>query len=316
MTNTTVFGSEKVITEKISEADLKTYFVGFDIDDNGESKYRWKELINLLQNVIFEFAFGHHLDPDPTKLIDQLTDAAKSIYKIDVFKNAKEIYVDNDSYIDDDNKDLKKYLSRGEFGELILHLILRDFHNTIPLLSKVHFKDSYGVPVHGFDAVHIQPENETIWLGESKLYMDGKKGVEALIKDIKEHFQSDYLNSEFMIISKKIEPYDNIPEKDEWLNLMDGKTKLKDKLNSVTIPLLCTYSSDNFSKHNDEDLEEFIEDYEREVRNLKARFDAKNDHTLKTNLNIILLLFPVKCKNELIRRMHNKLYTMQGLQDE
>lgn len=316
MNNKTIFGSEKVITERLSEVDLKTYFVGFDIDDNGDSNYRWKEFINLLQNVIFEFAFGHHIEPDSAKIIDQLTDAARSIYKIDIFKEAKEIYVDNESYIDDDDKDMKKYLKRGEFGELILHLILRDFHNTIPLVSKVYFKDSYGVTVHGFDAVHIQPESETIWLGESKLYMDGKKGVKALIDDIKEHIQRDYLNSEFMIISKKIEPYDNIPEKEKWLNLMEGKTKLKDVLKSVTIPLLCTYSSENFSKHNDECIEEFIEDYEKEVRDLKTYFDAKYNHPLKTNLNIVLLLFPVKCKNELIRRIHKKLYTLQGLQDE
>jgi len=316
MEKETPFDSEKIIEERISEADLKTYLVGFDIDDEGENKYRWKELINLLQNVIFEFAFGHHLDPDSTKLIDQLSDAAKSIYKIEEFRKVKEIYVDNSGYIDDDDEDLKKYLKKGEFGELILHLILRDFHNTIPLLSKIYFKDSYGVTVHGFDAVHIQPDNKTIWLGESKLYTDGKKGVEALIQDIKEHFQRDYLNNEFVIISKKIEPYDNIPQKEEWLKLMNKKSKLKDVLNSVTIPLLCTYSSNNFTKHNDENLKEFIEDYEKEVRNLKKHFDEKNDHPLKSDLNIILLLFPVQCKNELIRRMHKKLHILQGLQDE
>jgi hypothetical protein len=34
-----------------------------------------------------------------------------------------------------------KDLARGEFGELILHLLLRDFHDTVPLLSKIYFKD-------------------------------------------------------------------------------------------------------------------------------------------------------------------------------
>ena len=310
------FNSAKIIEERISEADLNTYLVGFDINDHNESKYRWKELINLLQEVIFEFAFGHHLEPDRTKLIAQLSNAAKSIYRIEEFIKVKEIYVDNCSCIDDDDGLRKSDLKRGEFGELILHLLLRDFHSTVPLLSKIYFKDSYGVPVHGFDAVHIQPENKTMWLGESKLYTDGKKGVEALIKDIKEHFQCDYLNNEFMIISKKIEPYDNIPEKEEWLQLMDGKSKLKDILNSVTIPLLCTYSSDNFSSYDDENQSEFVESYEKEVRNLKKNFDEKNDHPLRSNLNIVLLLFPVQCKNELIKRLHKKLYTLQGLEDE
>lgn len=57
--------------------------------------------------------------------LSKLTDAAKSIYKIDSFQKVKDIY-DNNGAIDDDLED--KYLRRGEFGELILHLLLRDFY--------------------------------------------------------------------------------------------------------------------------------------------------------------------------------------------
>ncbi len=97
---------------------------------------------------------------------------------------------------------------------------------------------------------------------------------------------------------------------------MDKNTKLTDLFKSITIPLVCTYTSDNFTKYDDENLQEFIEDYEKEVRELKKYFDENNDHPLKTNLNIILLLFPVKCKNELVRRMHKKLYLLQEIEDE
>lgn len=194
---------------------------------------------------------------------------------------------------------------------MILHLLLRDFHKTIPLLSKIYFKDSYSHTVHGFDGVHIQPDSKSLWLGESKLYTDGKAGIKELIKDIKEHFKKDYLQDEFNIISKKIKPYDNIPEKDDWLNLMDQKTKLQDILSSVTIPLICTYSSANFNSYSTE-LENNIK---KEVEEMKNHFDSNNDHPLKTQLNIILLLFPVKCKKELVKRMHKKLYTLQSLND-
>lgn len=316
MREDTPFGSEKVIVQHISNADLKTYFVGFDINDSDEKIYRWKKFTNLLQKVIPEFAFGHHegTTVDLTKINDILCDAAKSIYKIKEFKETRDLYLDG-KYISDDDEE-KKYLKRGEFGELILHLLLRDFHNTIPLLSKIYFKDAYGSTVHGFDAVHIQPESKTLWLGESKLYIDGKKGIRALISDIKNHFKEDYLESEFNIISKKIKPYINIPEKEYWLNLMDKNTKLSDILKSITIPLVCTYTSNNFTKYDDEALKGFIEEYEREVKDLKKYFDDNNDHPLKTKLNIILLLFPVKCKNELVKRMHKKLYNLQMIEDE
>src|SRR5690606_10364870 len=193
----------------------------------------------------------------------KLVEAAQAIYKIDSFQKAKDIYLNNGSITDDvDDKSLR----RGEFGELILHLLLRDFHNTIPLLSNVYFKDSFGHTVHGFDAVHIEPTTKTLWLGESKLYTQGKAGIKALIKDIEEHIKSDYLESEFLIISKKLKHFDNIPEKDYWLDLMSKSTKLIDQITAINIPLLCTYNCDLFRNHSDENSQLFVDEYIKEMR--------------------------------------------------
>lgn len=307
-----IFNSDRVIKQKISEANLATYLVGFDFDDSGIKAYRWDDLISVLTDVIPEFAFGFHngsCTPN-TQLVKKVCDAAKSIYNIDIFQQVRDIY-SNNGHITDDVTD--QYLRKGEFGELILHLLLRDFHSTIPLISKIYFKDSLGLPVHGFDAVHVQPNTRALWLGESKLYIDGKKGIQALIDDILNHFKRDYLKQEFTIVSRKIEPFDNIPEKNHWLNILDSSTTLEEQLNSITIPLLCTYSSDSFNSYNDETLPDFIRDYETEVRDLQRYFDTNNNHPLKTNLNIILLLFPVKCKVELVKRLHHNLSLLQGV---
>lgn len=308
----TIFGSQKVITEHISEAELKTYFVGFDIDNKSKRYYRLEKLVTLLASVIPEFAFGHHEGKtvDIVRIIDMVREAAKAIYKIKEFEKTREIYKRGGHIPDDDVKN--NYLRRGEFGELILHLLLRDFHNTVPLLSKIYFKDAYGSVTHGFDAVHIQPKTKTLWLGESKLYIAGRAGIKALIEDIKNHFKTNYLNDEFAIISKKLKPY-NIAKKEYWLKLMDQNTTLISLLKSVSIPLLCTYSSGLFKKFNDETQSDFLKAYEKEVRELKEYFDDKNDHPLKTSLNIILLLFPVRCKNELVKSMHEKLYELQAI---
>jgi hypothetical protein len=308
----TPFNSEKIINHTINEAELSTFLVGFDIDDNGDSKYRIKPLIDKLSHVIYEFAFGFH-DGEETpnnEILCKLTEAAQSIYKIDAFQKVKDIY-ENDGSITDDLED--KYLRRGEFGELILHLLLRDFHNTTPLLSKIYFKDSFGHTVHGFDGIHIENETKTLWLGESKLYQNGKAGLTELIKDIKEHFKSDYLNSEFLIVSKKLKHFDNIPDKDYWLDLMSKSTKLIDQLDSINIPLLCTYNSDLFTKYSDETDQGFINEYLDEMNELKQYFDERNNHPLKTKLNIILILFPVQDKVELVKGMHNKLSLLQKL---
>lgn len=308
----TPFNSEKIIIQQINNVDFSTFLVGFDLNDLGEKEYRIKPLVTKLTHVIHEFAFGFHEDTQTvnTETLSKLTDAAKSIYKIDSFQKVKDIY-DNNGTIDDDLED--KYLRRGEFGELILHLLLRDFYKTIPLLSKIYFKDSLGHAVHGFDSVHIQEETQTLWLGESKIYTDGKRGVKELVNDIKEHFKSDYLDSEFILISKKIKHLDNIPQKDYWLDILTDSRTLKEKLTTINIPLLCTYQCDLFSIHDDETKQEFIDSYVNEMNDIKKYFDGKNDHPLKANLNIILILFPVQNKTELVKAMHNKISLLQKI---
>jgi hypothetical protein len=309
-----IFGSEKVISEHISNTDLKVYYVDFDLNDEGKMDYRIDELVDVLKNVLVEFAFGLH-EGDTTKnseVADKLSDAARAIYKIDEFKEAKRKYIDDDSEYPDDMPIEEKFLKRGEFGELILHLILRDFCKTIPLISKIYFKDSFNCTVHGFDAVHICPETKSLWLGESKLYLDPKRGIAQLVEDIKCHIKKDYLKEEFNIISKKIKGFGNIPEKKVWVDLMSKNIKLETIISNINIPLICTYSSKNF-KSSSEEKKQFIENLNKEVEELKKYFDEKNKHPLKSKLNLILILFPIRCKNELIKKMHQKLDLMQQL---
>ena len=303
------FGADKVITEHIHNTELCTYFVGFDLTDGGDTKYRIDALIDLLVQVLPEYAFGCKDDLKSTSIIRYIVEASKAIYSIDEFQKVRDIY-NRGEQIEDNISD--KYLRRGEFGELILHLLLRDFHNTIPLISKIYFKDSLGSNVHGFDAVHINPDEKTLWLGESKIYTDGHAGVKALIEDIKEHIVSNYLDSEFAIIKRKLTNITNIPNIDYWQNLLNKSTTLREKFNQITIPLLCVYESDTFKKFNDE-TKEFYDEYEKNVRELHQYFKNNNDHPLKDRLNIVLLLFPVKSKKEIVGRLHRNLSTIQEL---
>ena len=336
-----IFGAENIIEERISEADLRAYFVGFDF-----GRWRLDELVDVLMDALVDFAFGYHqgvLKDSYHRRI--LKEAATSIYKIDVFRKAKEAYVDNDSEYEDDIE--KKYLKRGEFGELILHLILRDFVNTIPLISKIYFKDSDGMTVHGFDAVHIGPDlNNTsansIFFGESKLYKNGERGVQALLEDIEDHFKRNFLKREFALIGKKrnsfqrLEEFTNLnsleeykkflEEKEKWFDRLDKITtkngKLEELFKSVTIPLLCTYTSKIFLKHNQEN-EKFKKEYEGEIKKLKEILDNRlkklrekyenSGEPIQSDLNIVIMLFPVPSKKELVKELHQRLLHIQGI---
>jgi hypothetical protein len=200
-----------------------------------------------------------------------------------------------------------KFKKRGEFGELILHLLLRDFHDTIPLVSKIFFKDSIDMAVHGFDAVQITDDGKTkkLWLGESKLYKVGKKGVEELVKDLKNHVNGDFLRKEFQLLYKKLP--DQIPDIEYWRNLMDKHTRLDEIFDTLVIPMVCTYSSDLFKNHNDA-TKAFFRDFDSECRYLHKHFEEKR---IQTDVEIMLLLLPVADKDELNKALHQKLKAFQ-----
>ena len=276
------FKSELVIEEKISEATFRAYHIGFE-----ENKFRLKPLVDVLVRVIPEFAYGCH-EGECLYLNDawdKLRDAARLIYTTD------------------------KYGCRGEFGEIILHLLLRDFCGTKPLISKIYFKDSRNNTIKGFDGVHIEINgaHKKLWLGESKLYKHGKDGVIDLANDLKNHLEKDYLRSEFNLISKKIPS--NIPEREHWIKLMHKHYPLKQIFNSIVIPCVCTYSSDLFKTHTDA-TEQYLKDFKEECHKLKSDFDNAN---IITNVEIILMLLPVPSKDQLAKELDERLKKAQQI---
>lgn len=88
------FDSAPIINESISNVNLKAYMVGFDLNDSDERSYRFDKLIDILTDVIPEFAFGllQGSLTQNTKLVGKIKDAAKSIYKVNAFNEVCEIY--------------------------------------------------------------------------------------------------------------------------------------------------------------------------------------------------------------------------------
>ena len=191
-------------------------------------------------------------------------------------------------------------------------MLLREYKHTIPLISKVYFKDSAGVPAHGFDAVHITPDERILWLGESKLYSDAEGGLRALLVDLNEHFNKDYLNDQLLIIKKNLENH-SIPQRDEWIEILLKCNKLSDQIKMINIPLLCVYPDDVYQKFADIADSQAYEYHEKSIRFLKKYFDVNNHHPLKDKLNVILFMFPIKDKKEFVTAIHTKLWHMQNL---
>lgn len=310
---TRTFDKKNIILTPIDENDLNSFLIDLDIGDDGLPYYPLNEFANSLISTIPEYVFANYEDPNipQNDAVEKLREAAHSIYKIKDFDIMRKWYLEKDESVRA-KVDKMSANRRGEFGELLLHLILRDFKGTVPLISKVYFKDSSGVPAHGFDTVHISPSEKILWLGESKFYVDAKNGLRDLLDDLGNHFTRSFLDEQFVIIKKNLSN-NSIPQRNEWIKNLSQCTALKDKINLINIPLLCTYSHDIYKKFADFSDAQAVTYHEANIRDLKTYFDDHNTHPLKNQLNVILLLFPVRNKKELVTLLHEKLWHMQNM---
>lgn len=342
------FGCNEVLVTSYDEKKLKVFYIGYDL---GEC--RLEDFTEIVMDSLVDFAFGYHTGILKKYNRRDLKEAAKSLYSIKAIRDYKEKNIDQNKVLDDDDildKDEQSYQKRGEFGELILHIILRDFFDTAPLLSKIHFKDSDGMTVHGFDSVHIGPDllrkgQLSLFLGESKLYSRkdekaGEKGVKDLVDDIKNHFNVEFFKRECLLIAKKIDGYKSLDTyvdhntkdayekflnfKNEYMrklkDMSDGKIKLDDFVSSITVPLICTYQSPIFKEDVSDGSDEFKKALDIEVRKLKNKLDDELSKLTKKpgqidyqqQLNIVLILLPIPSKKQLITKLHTKLWNQQN----
>jgi len=306
--------NNKVLILKLEENDINGMLLNYDLDDNGKYQYMDDEFIDTVINYLPEYAMGHdNLPISSMQLIPYLREAARSVIKINRIDEIKHNLDEKISYQDWDKELLRIYNSKGIFSELILHFLLREFKNTLPLVSKVYFKDSYSHEAHGFDAVHISPDDKKLWLGETKFYNNGKKGIKELINDLNNHFKHDYLKEQFLIISRAI--VRNSPVREEWIRKLTNATRLEEKFDMMIIPLLCIYE-DSVAKEflnmvDDEISANKI--YLQHISELQEYFHTNNIFRNKERVQTLLMLLPVESKDRIVTGMLSKLYNLQNI---
>jgi len=199
-------------------------------------------------------------------------------------------------------------LNRGEFGELLLHGIIKEAYDTIPAVSKIYFKDGPNETVKGFDAVHIIADADglELWLGEVKFYNNYYKAVYDVIPEIEAHFQTDYLKKEFAAITNKIEKV--FPHYDKLVKLLDPNTSLDDVFKCICVPVLLTYDSAIVTTHR-EFNEAYLADIIPEIQANHKQFLDK----LKCPVKVHLFLVPLENKATLSQNLLSKLETWQKI---
>ena len=210
----------------------------------------------------------------------------------------------------------EKYGLRGEFGEILLHIAIRQIYKTIPAVSKIYYKSAVNKTVEGFDAVHVvkRVDGLELWIGETKFYNAVGKAINDVCIEIVDHLETDYLRTEFLLIKNKIDPL--WPEANSLKALLKESISLDDVFQRACIPVLLTYDSavvQNTSNANQEYLDkihvEFSQAYKKMRDKLKKEYEARFSQTLPITVHVILI--PLKDKLALVGALDARLKALQ-----
>ena len=210
----------------------------------------------------------------------------------------------------------EKYGLRGEFGEILLHIAIRQIYQTIPAVSKIYYKSAVNETVKGFDAVHVVRKDEglELWIGETKFYENVTKAIYDVSKEIVDHLRTDYLRSEFILIKNKIDT--SWPEASSLKALLEENVSLDKVFQRACIPVLLTYnstvvqsSSKDDSDYIDNIRNEMINAYKKMRKKLNEEYEAHFDEILPLTVHVILI--PLKEKKELIAALDARLKAKQ-----
>ncbi|MDH6186510.1 DUF1837 domain-containing protein [Polaromonas sp. CG_23.6] len=205
--------------------------------------------------------------------------------------------------------DTDKYDKRGEFGELLLHALMRESMGTEPAISKIFFKDAVNSTVKGFDSVHVldTPKGLELWIGEVKFYKSITKAISDVIPELEAHFKDDYLRKEFILITGKLDPH--------WsgtgrvTDLLHRNRSLDEVVTSIVVPVLLTYDSAT-TKGFTEASAAYKAALEAELQDNHRKFVAKNT---VSKVRIELFLFPMADKSDLLIRLNKRLQAARDL---
>jgi len=203
----------------------------------------------------------------------------------------------------------ERYRTRGEFGELLLHIAIRQSFDTIPGVSKIYFKDSLNTPVLGFDCVHIVHTSDRfeLWLGEAKFYGDLQDAIREAVKSVNEHVDADLLRKEAMLIGNKVDP--GAPFASLLKRLLHTNTSLDVIFDALCVPVFITYDSAAVAAATGSTAE-YREAFAIEVRAAQERVVSQG---LAKGIRVELILLPLKSKAELVQAMHEALERWQAI---
>jgi hypothetical protein len=270
------------VREPTDDPDWQLLCAGYE-----DAKWRKVGLSTYLLNHLVEFAFRwSELEGlGSATALEMIDEAAKRVYTS------------------------SKPKSRGEFGELLLHAVLRSHCDSEPAMSKIFFKSGDNDTVKGFDCVHVVPRGDTLelWFGEAKFYTEVRPAIREVVEELERHLGTAYLRREFALVQSKIDA--NWPYAAQFRELIAKTRPIDEIFDVLRIPVLLTYDSTAVNAY-DEVSPDFVAALEAEAREALDYF-LERSASLPDQVRVHLLLVPVKEKAALARHLHGRLQDLQ-----
>jgi HamA len=192
--------------------------------------------------------------------------------------------------------------TRGELGELLLHVCCRQFCSTFPAVSKLFYKTSSNDVIKGFDIAHIRSVSDDeieLWLGEAKFFQDGADAVRKAVGSVNTHLSNDFLRSEKIMLGGKISPSTPGYKHIQWI--FDQDTSLDEIFDRIVIPILIAYDSEACKSYQSE------ANYDSALVGELTRLDALLEGKIRSGVDIVLFYVPMNNKTELQSSFNKKL---------
>ena len=129
--------------------------------------------------------------------------------------------------------------SRGEIGEILLHALCRQEHQTVPFVSRLFYKMRTNDSVTSVDVAHMLFDEASakleLWLGEAKLSGNMQDARYRALESIRPLWSPNFVYEMKALIGPKIEP--GTPYAAALERLFREETTLDDIIDSIVIPI-------------------------------------------------------------------------------
>lgn len=209
--------------------------------------------------------------------------------------------LDSDSFIRLQNRAWGRISNRpkekkGDYGELLLFLILETFYPARKFVTKAKLRSSLGDEIKGYDCAHFSIEDNNqicLWLGEAKFHQSFSTAISKAITSINDHLNIKSLKDELSILEGNIDIQgDDALKLEGFLNSGLSLDDMKFK-----VPVLLTYDSKCIPKHTSI-CDAFNADLETELTDKYITIEGKTV-TIPKNVELHFILLPLETIKEI-----------------